>query len=70
MINDKSQGQGSITKHFRCNVLLYYKFIIKFAGKRISKINEHLAKLRTKWMIASFTPFASRFSLNDAELAT
>ena len=68
MINDKSQG--GITKHLRCNVLVYHKFIIQYARKIIGKIDEHLAKLRTKWMIASFTPFALHFSLNDAELAT
>jgi len=67
VINDKSQG--STTKHLRCNVLLYYKFIIQFAGKRIFKIGEHLAKLRTKWLIVSCTPFALRFFLKDAKLA-
>jgi len=55
-INDKPQG--SITKHLRCDVLLYYTFIIQFAGKRIFKIGEYLAKLRTKWLIASCAAFA------------
>jgi len=46
VINDKSQD--SITKHLRRDVLLYYTFIIQFAGERIFKIGEHLAKLWTK----------------------
>ena len=46
VINDKSQG--SITKHLRCDVLFYYKFIIQFAGERIFKTGEYLAKLRTR----------------------
>ena len=56
MINDKSQG--SITKHLGCDILLYYKFIIQFVGERIFKIGEHLAKLRTKWLIVSCAPLA------------
>ena len=44
VINDKSQG--SIDKHLRCDELLHYKFIIQFAGERIFKIGEHLAKLQ------------------------
>ena len=44
------------TKH-----LLYNKFIIQFAGKRIFKIGEHLAKLRTKRLIVSRASFALRF---------
>jgi len=40
----------------RCDVLLYYKFIIQFACKRIFIIGEHLAKLRmTLWCLVSFT---------------
>ena len=58
VINDKSQG--SIAKHLRCDELLYYAFIIKYAGERISKIGEHLAKLQAKWMT---------FVLKDADLA-
>jgi len=42
-LNDESQG--SIAKNLR---LLYYTFIIHFAGERIFKIGEHLAKLRAK----------------------
>ena len=52
MINDNIQG--SITKHLCWDGLLYYKFIIQFANKRIFKIGEHLAKLQAKWLIASF----------------
>ena len=33
----------------------------QFAGERILKIGEHLAKLRTKWLIVSCVPFALRF---------
>ena len=40
----------------RCDVLLYYKFIIQFACERIFIIGEHLAKLRmTLWCLVSFT---------------
>ena len=42
VINDKSQG--SIAKHLSYDALLHYKYIISFAGKRIVKIGEHLAK--------------------------
>jgi len=59
VINDNSHG--NITKHLGCNVLLYYKFITHVAGERIFKICEHLAKLRTKWLIASCAPVASCF---------
>ena len=43
VINDKSQC--STVKHLSCDGLLHYKFIIQFAGERIFKIGEHLAKL-------------------------
>jgi len=56
-------------KHLRSDVLLYYKFIIQFAGERIFEIGEHLAKLRTKRLIVSRTPCALRFFLKEAELA-
>jgi len=46
VINDKSQG--TITKRLRCDVLLYYKFIIQFADERVFKIVEHLAKLQAE----------------------
>jgi len=46
VINDKSQG--SIAKHLSYDKLLHYKFIIQFAGERISEIDQHLAKLQAK----------------------
>ena len=46
VINDKRQG--SVAKHLRCDLLLYYTFIIQSAGERIFKIGEHLAKLQAK----------------------
>jgi len=49
VINDKSEG--STAKHLSCDGLLHYKFIIQFAGERISKIGEHLAMLQAKWLI-------------------
>ena len=58
-INDKSQG--SIAKNSRCDELLYYTFIIHSAGERMLKIGEHLAKLRTKSLTVSYTPFALHF---------
>ena len=58
-INDESQG--SIAKNLRCDELLYYTFIIQFAGKKIFKIGEHLAKLQAKSTIVSYTPFALHF---------
>jgi len=67
VINDKSQS--SITKHLRCDVMLYNIFIMQFEGDRTLKIGEHLAELRTKWLIVSCAPFALRFLLKDAELA-
>jgi len=68
MINHKVVGP--ITKHIRYDFLLYYKFIIRFAGESIFKIGEQLAKLRTKWLIASCAPFACTFVLKYAELVT
>ena len=50
-INDESQG--SIAKNLRCDELLYYTLIIHFAGERIFKIGEHLAKFQAKSMIVS-----------------
>jgi len=58
-INDESQG--SIAKNLKYDELLYYTFIIHFAGERIFKIGEHLAKLRAKWLTVSYTPFALHF---------
>jgi len=42
-------------------MLLYYKFITQFAGERDFTIGDHLANLRTKWLIVSYAPFALRF---------
>jgi len=36
VINDESQG--SIAKNLKCDELLYYTFIIHYAGERICKI--------------------------------
>ena len=58
MINDKSQD--STAKHLSYDGLLHYKFVNHCASKRIFKIREHLAKLRAKWLIASYAPFALR----------
>ena len=55
VINDKSKG--SIAKHLSCDGLRRYKFIIQFAGERIFKISEHLAKLQAKWLIVSYSTF-------------
>ena len=46
VINNKSQG--SITKHLRCDELLYYTLITQSPDERIFKIGEHLAKLQAK----------------------
>ena len=54
-------SQGSIAKNLRCDELLYYTFIIHSAGERIFKIGEHVAKLRTKSLTVSYTPFALLF---------
>jgi len=58
-INDKSQGNTE--KHLSYDGLLHYTHIIQFAGERIFKIGEHLAKLgglQAKWLIVSYTQFA------------
>jgi len=59
VINDKSQG--SIANHLSWGGFLHDKFIIQFPGERIFKIDEHLAKLQTKWLIVSYAPFALHF---------
>ena len=59
-IANNDESQCSIPKNLRCNELLYYTFIIRSAGERI-KIGEHLAKLRTKSLTVSHTPFAMHF---------
>ena len=43
-INDESQGSRPIAKNLRRDELLYYTFIIHYAGERIFKIGEHLGK--------------------------
>ena len=66
-INDESQG--SIAKNLRCDELLYYTFIVHFAGKGIFKIGEHLAKLRAKMLTMLYTPLLCTFVLKDGDLA-
>ena len=46
VINDKSQD--STAKHLSYDGLLQYKFVSHYAGERIFKISEHLAKLQAK----------------------
>ena len=46
--NDKSRGSIAYRKHLRCDELLYYTFIMQFAGERFLKICEHLAKFQAK----------------------
>ena len=58
-INDESQC--SIAKNLKYDELLYYTFIIHSAGERIFKIGEHLAKLCSKLLTVSYTPFAMHF---------
>ena len=58
-IND--QSQGNIAKKLKFDELLYYTFITHFAGERIFKIGEHLAKLQAKWLTMSYAPFALHF---------
>ena len=50
VINDKV----STAKHLSCDGLLRYNYITQFAGERISKTSEHLAKLQANWLIVSF----------------
>ena len=54
------KSQDSLAKHFSCDGLLHYKFIIHFASERIFKIGEHLVKLQAKWLIMSYASFALR----------
>jgi len=56
-----SESQSRIAKNLKCDELLYYTFIIHSAGERIFKIGEHLAKLRAKSLIVSYSPFALHF---------
>ena len=59
VINDKSQD--STAKHLSYDGSLHYKFVNHFAGERIFKIHEHLAKLQAKWLIVSYAPFTLDF---------
>jgi len=52
------KSQGSIAKHFSCDVLLHYIYIFESAGERIFNIGKHLANLQAKRLIVSYTPFA------------
>jgi len=54
VINGKSQNCE--TKHLSCDELLYYKFVVQFAGK-FFLIYEHLAKLHAKLLIVSDLDF-------------
>ena len=56
MTNHKT-AQTSILS---CDELLHYKFIIQFAGKRIFKIGEHLAKLQAKMFHRVIRPICLR----------
>ena len=67
VMNDKSRD--STAMRLSCDGLLHCKFITQFAGERIFKIGEHLAKLQATWLTVSYTPFALTFVLKDAELA-
>jgi len=69
VINDKSQG--SRANHVSYDKLLHYKIIIQFAGERIFKIGEHLAKLglQAKWIIVLYAPFALDFCFEWPNLA-
>jgi len=67
MMNDKSRD--STAKQLNCDGLLHCKFINQFAGERIFKIGEHLAKLQAKWLIVSYAPFTLDFCPQNAELA-
>jgi len=58
-INDKSQD--STAKHLSFDGLLHCTFITQFAGERIFKIGEYLAKIQAKWLIVSYAHFALDF---------
>ena len=49
--------------------MCYFITDISFAGERIFKIGEHLAKLQAKWLIVLCAPFALQSVLKDAEIA-
>jgi len=69
-INDESQN--SIAKNLKCDELLYYTFIVHFAGERIFKIGEHLVKLQAKWLTVihpiHFTLLSSKMQISPDKL--
>jgi len=67
VINDKSQD--STAKHLSADELLPLKCIIQFAGKRIFKIGEHLAKLQANMLDQVIRCICFRLVLKEAELA-
>jgi len=56
LVTDKLQDRTAM--HLSCDGSLYYKFVNHCAGKRIFKVDEHLAKIQAKWLIVSYAPFA------------
>ena len=67
VINDKSQD--STAKHLSYDGLLHYKFVSNYAGERIFKIREHLAKLQANMLDQVIRSICFRLVLKDAELA-
>ena len=67
VINEKSQD--STAKHLSFDGLLHCKFITQFAGERISKIGQHLAKLQANGWSCHTVHSHCTFVLKDAELA-
>jgi len=58
-----------MTKHLKCDVLLYYKFIIQFGGERIFLKLVKIWQSYGKMVDFSCSPFALCFFLKEAELA-
>ena len=67
VINEKSQD--STAKYLSFDGLLHCKFITQFAGERISKIGQHLAKLQANGWSCHTVRSHCTFVLKDAELA-
>jgi len=67
VINDK--WQGSIAKHLRSDELLHCSFIIQYAGERMFKIGEHLAKLQANGCLFYVPHSPCTFVPKDADLA-
>jgi len=59
VINDKSQD--STAKRLSFDEITSLKFVPQFAGERIFRIGQRLAKLQAKWLIVSYAPFALDF---------